>query len=130
VTSSGIALLMGLSTAFAILWLVRRDHIHGAHALGWLTLAFAIAVFVIFPSLSDRIANAFGVAYSPTLMLSGSVMVLFIKALASDIENAKIRIRHVRLTQRLALLEARMKKVTSHDSALEPKTTTEADESG
>jgi len=122
-TANGIALLLGLSTTFAILWLVRRDHLHGAHAVGWLTLAFAIALFVIFPSLSDRIATAVGVAYSPTLMLSISVMALFVKALTSDIENAKLRIRHVRLTQRLALLEARAEIMVQHGNALESNET-------
>ena len=126
-TANGIALLMGLSTAVAILWLVRRDHLHGAHAIGWLALAFAIAVFVVFPSLSDRIAAAAGVAYSPTLMLSVSVMALFVKALASDIENAKLRIRHVRLTQRLALLEVQKETTAHHSNAVESNET-KADE--
>ena len=117
--ANGIALLLGLSTAFAILWLVRRDRLHGAHAIGWIMLAFTIAVFATFPSLSDRIATAVGVAYSPTLMLSAAVMALFVKALASDIENAKLRIRHVRLTQRLALLEAQTKKMAHHSDTVE-----------
>lgn len=128
-TSNGIALLLGLSTAVVILWLVRRDHIHGVHAIGWLILAFAIAVFATVPSLSDQIANAVGVAYSPALMLSVSVMALFVKALATDIENAKLKTRHIRLIQRLAILEARLENLAFHKNAHDPEDV-DADEAG
>lgn len=116
-TPSGVALLMGLSTAFAILWLVRRDQLHAAHGISWLTLASAIATVAIFPALGDQIAAAVGVAYTPALLLAASVMILFIKALSSDIQNARMKIRLVRLTQRLAILEARITNAPPQDDA-------------
>lgn len=100
--------LMGLGLAALILFLVRRDHLYVMHGLFWVLVAGAAAVLGTWPGLIDALAVALGFSYPPALLLLLAAMVLFIKALHSDMVNTRIERDVRRLNQRLALLELKV----------------------
>jgi hypothetical protein len=97
--------LLGFGMAGAIIWLLRRDHLHLSHGLFWLSVAILAAVLGLWPSIVDIIASLTGVRYSPALLLLIAVVVLTIKTLHTDILNTRIERQVKRLNQRLAMLE-------------------------
>ena len=50
--------LIGLSTAVAIIYLVRKDHLHVRYGLVWSVVAVVFAVLGFFPGIFDRIGQA------------------------------------------------------------------------
>lgn len=97
--------LLGLGLALAIMWLLRRDHLHAAHGLFWLTVAALAALLGVWPGLVDRLAVWAGIAYPPALLFLVAAIVLLVKALHADIMNTRVEREVRRLNQRLALLE-------------------------
>jgi hypothetical protein len=97
--------LLGLGLAAAILWLLRRDHLHLSHGLFWLSVAAVAAVLGVWPGTIDTIARLTGVNYPPSLLLLFAVIVLLIKTLHTDILNTRIERQVKRLNQRLAIVE-------------------------
>jgi hypothetical protein len=96
---------MGLGLAGAIMWLLRRDHLHLSHGLFWLGVAMLAAVLGIWPGIMDTVAYQTGVSYPPALLLLIAVIVLLIKALHADILNTRIERQVKRLNQRLTMVE-------------------------
>lgn len=99
--------VIGLLVAAIILWLVRRDHLHGPYALWWIGAALGIAVLGFFPRLFDLLATLLGVGYPPMLALVLGFALLLLKILTMDLERSRQERRIRRLAQRLAMLEAR-----------------------
>jgi hypothetical protein len=97
--------LLGLGLAAAIIWLLRRDHLHLTHGLFWLVVAVAAAALGVWPGLIDKAAALTGIAYPPAALLLISVVVLLLKILHTDILNTRIERQVKRLNQRLAMYE-------------------------
>lgn len=97
--------LLGLGLAVAIMWLLRRDHLHAAHGLFWLCVAAWAALLGVWPGMIDRLAVMAGISYPPALLFLGAAIVLLIKALHADIMNTRVEREVRRLNQRLALME-------------------------
>ncbi len=97
-------LVIGVGLAAAILYLVRRDHIYIRQGLFWIVVAFLSLAFAIWPRLIDAIGGLLGIAYPPTLLLLGAIVVLVVKALFADIALTKMRRDIRRLNQRIALM--------------------------
>lgn len=97
--------LLGLGLAVAIMWLLRRDHLHVVHGVFWLVVAALAALLGIWPGLIDKLALLAGISYPPALLFLAAAMVLLVKALHSDILNTRVEREVRRLNQRLALLE-------------------------
>lgn len=97
--------VIGLCVAGTIILLVRRDHLHAKHGLGWILVAIAFAGAGLFPELLDSVAGRLGVAYPPALALTISIAVLVIKILLMDIERSRLETRYQRLVQRVGMLE-------------------------
>jgi hypothetical protein len=96
---------LGLGLAAAIMWLLRRDHLHLSHGLFWLMVAVAAATLGVWRGLIDKAAAFTGIAYPPTLLLLISVVMLLLKILHTDILNTRIERQVKRLNQRLAIYE-------------------------
>jgi len=103
--------LIGLSTAVAIIYLVRKDHLHVRYGLVWTVVAFVFALLGLFPGIFDRIGQAAGVAYPPMLAITIGFVALVLKILISDIERSRNQVKVQRLVQRTALLEAEMREL-------------------
>ncbi|MES2949232.1 MAG: DUF2304 domain-containing protein [Pseudomonadota bacterium] len=104
--------LLGLGLAGAIMWLLRRDHLHLKHGLFWLGAAMLAALLGMWPGIIDAVASRTGVNYSPALLLLITVIVLLIKALHADIQNTRIERQVKRLNQRLAMIEVEIEQQT------------------
>ncbi len=100
--------LIGFGIAGSILFLVRRDQLHGPYALWWLAVAFLTVLLALWPSLLDRVAGWLGVNYPPVLALVIGIGLMLIKMLTMDLERSRQERCIRRLTQRMALLEARL----------------------
>ena len=99
------AALIGLLLASSILFLVRRDHLHGPYALWWLIVATSTLILGVAPRLVDRLAEFAGIAYPPVLPIIIGVSLILIRLLQLDIERSRQERQIRRLTQKLAILE-------------------------
>jgi len=100
----------GLLVATLIILLIRKDRMHVQHGLGWIFVAGVFALLGFSPRLFDQIAQYAGVAYPPVIALALAVSLLVIKILLMDIERSHIEMRNQRLIQRVAMLEADLRK--------------------
>ena len=57
-------------------------------------------------------AESLGVSYAPVLGIAIAIAALIIKALLTDIEVSKMRVRQQRLVQKVALLESELEELT------------------
>ena len=106
-----LSAVFGLLFAALLLYLVRRDHLHISHGLGW-TLAIVLSALLGFaPRIFDAVAEGLGVSYAPILGIALAIAALITKALMNDIEISKLRVRHQRLVQKVALLETQLGEV-------------------
>ena len=107
-----ISTTFGICLAALLLFLVRRDQLHISPGLG-LTLAILLSALLGFaPRLFDATAELLGVSYAPILGVTLAIAALVIKALLTDIEVSKMKVRQQRLIQKVALLESALQEAT------------------
>jgi len=99
-------LVVGFGLAYAILYLVRRDHLYIRQGLFWIVIAALSLGLAIWPRLIDTLGGVLGVAYPPALLFLVACVVLVVKALLADITSTRLKRDIRRLNQRLAMLEA------------------------
>lgn len=97
---------LGLAISGTILYLIRRDLVHGRHAAWWLLAAMVIVLVSFFPRLVDKMAGILGIQYPPTLIFILGMALILVKLLTMDIDITHQERRIRRLVQRVALLEA------------------------
>ena len=102
---------IGLLVAAVILLLMRKDSLHAKFGLGWIAVALGFALLGFSPRIIDHAAHYFGVSYPPVLALTIGIALLVIKILLMDIDHSRIEVRNQRLVQRVAMLEAELKKL-------------------
>jgi hypothetical protein len=101
ITSAAIGILL----AGAILYLVRRDHMHGTYALWWLAIAGAILLLGVFPPVIDWLGRVSGISYPPVLPIIVGIGMILIRMLRMDIDRSRQERQLRRLAQKLAILE-------------------------
>lgn len=97
--------ILGIGLAGAILFLVRRDHLHGPYALWWFAVAAATFVLGVFPGVVVWLGHQTGIVYAPVLPIIIGLSLVLIRLLKLDIDRSKQERRLRRLTQKLAILE-------------------------
>lgn len=97
--------LIGLIIAGMIIFLVRRDHMHGPYAVWWLCVAAVVVLLGLFPQLIDGFALLVGVSYPPILAIVLGLGLILVKMLTMDLERSRQERKIRRLAQRLAMLE-------------------------
>lgn len=102
--------LIGLAVTTTILLLIRKDKLHAANGLGWFIVAGLFAALGLAPKAFDELARFLGVNYSPALALTLCVVLIIIKLLVHDIHYSRLRVRHERLVQRMALIETELRR--------------------
>jgi ABC-type Fe3+-siderophore transport system permease subunit len=110
-----LTLGIGLVLAGTILYLVRRDHLHGPYALGWLALAAVIIAIAAFPRIIDKIGSLVGISYPPILVCLLAIAALLIKSLIGDLERSRQERALRRLSQKLAILERDLAQARARD---------------
>lgn len=103
------AALLGVCIALCILFLVRRDRLHGLYALWWLTVAAGALAIGLFPGLIDWLGRLFGVNYPPMLVVLLALSAIVLKLLAIDIGVTRRERRVRRLLQKIAILELELR---------------------
>lgn len=102
---------LGVALALGILWLVRRDHLHGSYGLWWLVIAFGALVVGFFPVLIDWVGERLGVGYPPILLTMVTVILVLLKLVAVDIDGSRRERRLRRLLQKVAILELELQEL-------------------
>lgn len=102
---------LGILIAGSILWLVRRDHLHGSHALWWLAVAGAALVVGFAPKAVDYIGGLLGVHYPPMLLVLAVLGALLLKLLQVDIDTSRRERRMRRMIQKMAIIELEMREL-------------------
>jgi len=97
--------LIGVLMSGAILYLVRRDHLHGSYALWWLTVAAAALLLGIFPQTIDWLGRATGIYYPPVLPIIIGLGMILLRMLKMDIDRSRSERQLRRLTQKIGILE-------------------------
>ena len=100
--------LIGIALGGCIIWLVRRDHLHGRFAIWWLVIGVICAFLGIFPQVIDWVALRLGIGYPPILAMVLGIGFLVLKIILMDIERSRNEIKLQRLAQRLAILESEL----------------------
>jgi hypothetical protein len=113
ITSGLIAVLL----AGAILYLVRRDHLHGSYALWWLAIAAAILLLGVFPPVIDWLGRITAINYPPILPIIIGIGMILIRMLKMDIDRSERERQIRRLTQKLAILEQELGQLRHGDAA-------------
>lgn len=113
--------ILGALLAGAILYLVRRDHLHGSYALWWLAVAVVILLLGVFPPVIDWLGRVTGISYPPVLPIIVGIGMILIRMLKMDIDRSQQERQLRRLTQKLAILDqeitaARSTNATSRES--------------
>ncbi|RUQ37590.1 MAG: DUF2304 domain-containing protein [Candidatus Competibacteraceae bacterium] len=100
------SMAIGIAVALIILFLVRRDRLHGPYAIWWIGVAATVALLGFFPRLFDWLATQLGISYPPILAIVLGFGLLLLKILTMDLERSRQERLIRRLAQRLAMLEA------------------------
>lgn len=100
--------VIGISFAASIILLIRRDKLHVKHGLGWMLLALSLMLSGFAPAIIDWVASHLDIAYPPIFAIVVALAGVGIKLLMIDIEQSRIELRHHRMVQRLAILEAEL----------------------
>lgn len=103
--------ILGVVIAGAILFLVRRDHLHGPYALWWLGIAAATFVLGVFPKVVAWLGHETGIVYAPVLPIIIAVALIMIRMLKLDIDRSRQERQMRRLTQKLAILERELERL-------------------
>ena len=121
-----VSAVIGIALASVILYLVRRDHLHGSYALWWLVVAAATLVVGVFPHLVDRLGELIGIAYPPILAIILGMGLILIRMLLMDVDRSRQERTLRRLTQRLAILDQELGEARAKLAALESPPAAEA----
>jgi hypothetical protein len=111
--------ILGIGLAGAILFLVRRDHLHGPFAVWWFAVAAATFALGVFPQLVVWLGHVTGIVYAPVLPIIVGVSLILIRLLKLDIDRSRQERQLRRLTQKLAILENELDRLggRAHDGA-------------
>ena len=106
--------ILCIALAAAILFLVRRDHLHGPYAVWWFAVAAAIFVLGVFPGIVVWLGRVTGIGYAPVLPIIVGLSLVLIRLLKLDIDRSKQERQVRRLTQKLAILEQELERLGGH----------------
>lgn len=108
---------LGVVLAMGILWLVRRDQLHGGYALWWLLIAAGALLIGFFPKVVDLVGVKLGVAYPPMLLAMVAIIAILLKLVGVDVDVTRRERRLRRLLQKVALLELELRELRAARSA-------------
>jgi hypothetical protein len=108
-TAQLTAAVLGVLLAGTILFLVRRDHLHGPYALWWLGVAAATLILGVFPSVVPWLGVITGISYAPVVPIIVGISMILLRMLQLDIERSRQERQLRRLVQKIAILETEMK---------------------
>lgn len=105
--------LLGLGIGFLMVYLVRRDRLHGNYAVWWISVSACVIVFGMFPRVIDWIGTLLGVSYPPILLVVVALLLVLVKLLTNDLDRTRHKRKLRYLAQRIAILEHDIKRARS-----------------
>jgi hypothetical protein len=106
-----LAALASLCLLAIVVELIRRRRLRERYALLWLATAGVILVFAAWRSGLHELSRALGVAYPPNALFVLAILFMLILLLHFSTVISKLSDRSTMLTQRLALLEERIREL-------------------
>ena len=110
------AAIASLVLLIAVLELVRRRRLREKYALLWILTAIVLLVLSVWRGAVTSIATTLGVSYGPTVLFAvGALFVLVVLLHYSTVISA-LTDRTVVLSQQLAILEERLRRLETDQS--------------
>ena len=104
-------MLLGGCGAFVMtLYWVRVRELRERYAIGWLAVATLLLVTGLFPDLLKRVADWAHLSY-PALVLFVALGLIYLNSFFVSVQLTKSYRWNVRLTQQMALLEERLRRL-------------------
>jgi hypothetical protein len=99
-----VSIAIGVALVALVPWLIRKRRLHEETALLWLAAMFGLLLIAVRRDLLDWVAGAFGIYYSPSILLLGIIFVGILLALHFSVVISRLTKQNTRLAQELALL--------------------------
>lgn len=118
-----VAIVGSVLVMLFVTQLIRKRRLREEYALLWFVSSFGLIILSVWRGLLDRTASLLGVAYPPSLLLLGAILLGFILAIHFSLSLTKLFEQNKRLAQELALLTAVLKQQSGKidESSEDPK---------
>jgi len=113
------ATIASLVLLFGVLELVRRRRLREKYALLWILTAIVLLILSVWRGAVTSIATALGVSYGPTILFAVGALFILVVLLHYSTVISALTDRTVVLSQQMALLEERLRKLEAGDSTNE-----------
>lgn len=98
------SLLTSVLAILLVVQLVRRRRLREDYALLWLAGGVVLLVFSLKKDLLDQLAAFVGIAYAPSLLLLGAILLGFLLSMHFSVALSRLAEQNKRLAQELAIL--------------------------
>lgn len=105
-----VAIVGSVLVMLFVTQLIRKRRLREEYALLWFVASVGLIVLSIWRDLLDSTARFLGIAYAPSLLLLGAIVIGFILAIHFSISLTRLAEQNKRLGQELALLADRIEK--------------------
>lgn len=105
-----VAIVGSVAVMLFVTQLIRKRKLREEYALLWFLASLGLIVVSIWRDLLDRTALLLGVAYAPSLLLLGAILMGFILAIHFSLSLTRLSEQNKKLAQELALLSDRVEK--------------------
>ena len=111
-----VSLLISVAAILLVIQLVRRRSLREDYALLWLGGGLVLLVFSLKRNLLDQLATFVGIAYAPSLLLLGAILLGFLLSMHFSVALSRLAEQNKRLAQELAILRLSVEEL-KNDSA-------------
>jgi hypothetical protein len=105
------AALASVALLGVVIELIRARKLRERYALLWLATAGVILVFAVWRSGLHQLSGALGIAYPPNALFALAMLFVIVLLLHYSTVISKLSDRSTTLTQRLALMEERLREL-------------------
>ena len=102
--------IVNLLILIMIINFLRKEKLKEKYSILWLITIIFIQIFIIFDKLLNKIAHTVGIYYPPSLVFYLAFLFLFIIVLHLSLVVSKLTKQNQILAQKIALLDAKLKK--------------------
>lgn len=106
-----LAVATSAALLLLVLDLVRRKKLSEEYSFVWIVCALALLGFSMARGLLDAAAVALGIAYGPAILILVLIFFVFIASLSFSVVVSRQRQQIERLSEDVALLEARVREI-------------------
>lgn len=100
-----VSVAIALLVILVVAQLIRARKLREEYAILWFVASVVLFAFAVKRDLLDRLAGAFGIAYPPSLLLLGAILMGFFLSLHFSISLTRLAEQNKRLAQEIAMLK-------------------------